>query len=189
MKENRRITMTKALLKESLLELLSEKPLNKITIKEICENADINRTTFYTHYADQYALCAEIENDALSKTAEHLEKVNKNKDKFEFMADYLYYIKENGRLLRVLLNSGCDNSFRVRFVELSVNTLAETDYHNDLSDTEKDYMFRYIFFGALSVVEKWLQNDYDLSPMEMSKLIITLMPSITETKRKLQRLK
>ena len=49
MKENRRIQMTKKLLKESVFELMEQKPLNKITIKEICENADVNRTTFYKY--------------------------------------------------------------------------------------------------------------------------------------------
>ena len=43
MVENRRVMMTKRLLKESIFELMKNKPLNKITIKELCENADANR--------------------------------------------------------------------------------------------------------------------------------------------------
>ena len=48
--------MTKMLLKDALIELMEEIPFRKISIKDICEQADLNRTTFYLHYADQEAL-------------------------------------------------------------------------------------------------------------------------------------
>ena len=60
-KESRRVTMTKLLLKTALIELMQEKPFPQITIKELCERADLNRTTFYLHYADQTAVLREIE--------------------------------------------------------------------------------------------------------------------------------
>ena len=55
-KENQRVKLTRQLLQNSLIELMQEKPIAKTTIKEICETADINRSTFYLYYADQYAL-------------------------------------------------------------------------------------------------------------------------------------
>ena len=70
MVENRRVMMTKRLLKESIFELMKKKPLNKITIKELCENADVNRTTFYKYYGDQYSLVKEAEDELLEKTSE-----------------------------------------------------------------------------------------------------------------------
>ena len=53
-KESRRVKMTKMLLNESFLKFLAEKPLAHITIKEICEAADVNRSTYYAHYTDPY---------------------------------------------------------------------------------------------------------------------------------------
>ena len=52
-KEDRRIRITKKAIKESLIELLQEYPIAKISVKMICESADINRSTFYAHYNDQ----------------------------------------------------------------------------------------------------------------------------------------
>ncbi len=184
MKQNRRVMMTKTLLKNSLLELMNEKPLAKITIKEICENADINRTTFYTHYSDQFALCSEIENDTIEMTNDYLKKVSSNQSKTDFLSEYLCYIKEHGKLLRTILHSSCNDSFRLRFVDISVEKLMEFDYHTDLTGSEKDYIFRYIFMGAMSVVEKWIDNDFDKSPHAMAKLIIALVPSITQIRKK-----
>ena len=58
--DSRRTQMTKKLFRTALVELMQEKPFHKITIKEICDRADLNRTTFYLHYEDQNQLLNEI---------------------------------------------------------------------------------------------------------------------------------
>ena len=60
MSGNRRTQMTRQLFRDSLIELLQSKTFQKITVKEICEHADLNRTTFYLHYTDQEQLLDEI---------------------------------------------------------------------------------------------------------------------------------
>ena len=45
-----RVRYTQKVLKDSLLQLLEKKPINKITVKEVCELAELNRATFYAHY-------------------------------------------------------------------------------------------------------------------------------------------
>ena len=47
-----RIEKTKTAIHNTFLELRSKKPLEKITIKELCEKAQINKSTFYSHYKD-----------------------------------------------------------------------------------------------------------------------------------------
>ncbi|MBR8643897.1 TetR/AcrR family transcriptional regulator [[Brevibacterium] frigoritolerans] len=49
-KQDRRIDRTKTFLKDALLKLLSENPISKISITELCNEANINRGTFYAHY-------------------------------------------------------------------------------------------------------------------------------------------
>lgn len=184
MKESRRVTMTKNLLKESLLELLNDKPLPKITIKEICENADINRSTFYLHYQDQFALCDEIENDSVEKINTCLAKVSMKDNRIQGLTEFLYYMKSNGELFKILMRPDFNNSFRVRFTEVAVKKLAELDYHDNISDNDKDYIFRFMFMGTLGMLEKWIENDFDKSPDELSNFIIALMPSISLAMRK-----
>ena len=55
-KEDRRVRYTKLAIRESFLALLSEKPIEKISVTEICKRADINRGTFYSHYDDIYSV-------------------------------------------------------------------------------------------------------------------------------------
>ena len=54
MKTDARVKYTKMVLKKALLELMQHKPVNKITVKEICERAELNRATFYAHYSVSY---------------------------------------------------------------------------------------------------------------------------------------
>ncbi len=52
MKTDARVRYTLMKLKESFLVLLEKKPINKITVKEVCELSELNRATFYTHFTD-----------------------------------------------------------------------------------------------------------------------------------------
>ena len=58
-----RIEKTKTAIHNTFLELRSKKPLEKITIKELCEKAQINKSTFYSHYKDIYDLSDQLETD------------------------------------------------------------------------------------------------------------------------------
>ena len=71
-KDDRRVKYTKMVLKESFIKLLKDKDITKITIKEICDNADIKRATFYAHYSDQYDLLRKIENELFDNIDECL---------------------------------------------------------------------------------------------------------------------
>ncbi|MFW5994443.1 MAG: TetR/AcrR family transcriptional regulator C-terminal domain-containing protein [Halanaerobiaceae bacterium] len=51
---------TKNLIREVFVQMLNKKPLDKITVKDIAEKCDINRNTFYYHYADIYEILSEI---------------------------------------------------------------------------------------------------------------------------------
>ncbi len=53
-KEDRRIRMTKRMLKDALIELLKKKDIYHVSIRELCEAADVNRTTFYKYYGSQF---------------------------------------------------------------------------------------------------------------------------------------
>ena len=67
---------TQMVLKQSFLKLLKEKPVNKITVKEVCALAQLNRATFYAHYSDCFALMESIENELIDAFEKSLRYVN-----------------------------------------------------------------------------------------------------------------
>ena len=74
-KEDRRIAMTKRLLKAALIELLKEQDIYHISIRELCERADVNRTTFYKYYGSQFDLLTDMEKDMLDFIAKAIERI------------------------------------------------------------------------------------------------------------------
>lgn len=67
-----RIKKTRRGIINAFLELRSRKPLEKITVKELCEKAEINKSTFYTHFTDVYALSEFLEGDAIAQIIQNL---------------------------------------------------------------------------------------------------------------------
>lgn len=74
MKNDARIRYTKMVIKDSFFQLLKQKPVEKITVKEICEMAQINRATFYRYYENQYDLLSVIENDMFQNIKETIKE-------------------------------------------------------------------------------------------------------------------
>ena len=70
---DKRIEKTKHMIKTTMLELMKKKPVNKITVKEICENAYTSRITFYTYYEDKYDLIEDIATDIKSEILNYYE--------------------------------------------------------------------------------------------------------------------
>lgn len=64
-KQDRRVRKTRTLLRNALVDILQNRRLNNITVKELCDKADINRSTFYLHYRDIFDLWAQIEKEIL----------------------------------------------------------------------------------------------------------------------------
>ena len=71
-----RITRTKKMLEDALLDLMKNKPVEKITPTELCRKATVNRNTFYTHYSSVTELYNEIENRLINSVDESLNESN-----------------------------------------------------------------------------------------------------------------
>ena len=67
MKTDARVRYTKMRIREAFLQCLKEKPVSRITVKELCDLAEINRATFYTHYSDPFDLLEKLEAETLDK--------------------------------------------------------------------------------------------------------------------------
>lgn len=172
-KQNQRVKLTKQLLKNSLMELMHNKPIGKITIKKICENADINRSTFYLYYTDQYALLEEIEKELIDQAQEHLQKIDSDAGNLQYLTALLSYIQKHADIFRTLLCRQESLSFQSRFVETSLLHL-KLNLSFNCSETMANYVYNYLIMGCLSMIKQWIKADFDLSSQEMANLIFRL---------------
>lgn len=65
---DRRVKYTKKVIKDTFLSLLEKKNISNISVKELCEMADINRGTFYRYYIDIYDLLKKLKMNLLKKS-------------------------------------------------------------------------------------------------------------------------
>lgn len=174
-KENRKIRYTKMVLQDSLFELMEKKSITKITIKELCENADINRTTFYAHYKDQYDLLYSIENEVLSWIKESLSNLICKSDKNErrkALEKIFQYVVDNSRHLQILMSEQGDIDFQKKIFILiyqECGILPTTEKGMDLGVGE-DY-FIFAVNGSVGLLQHWLKNGINRSARKMAEIV------------------
>ncbi len=175
-KENQRVRLTKQLLKTSLMELMKEKPIGKIHVKEICENAEINRSTFYVYYPDPYALLDEIQNELVAHVREHLDKIDSDAVSETYLEALMEYIRDHADIFRTLLCRQDNMLFQSGFVEASLSNLRKGVPLKE-SETVNEYIYVYLIMGCLSMIKRWIEADFDMPCQEMASLLFTLSDS------------
>lgn len=99
---------TQKLVKETMIELLEEKPLHKIKVKELCEKAGINRATFYHNFEDIYNVYEVLENDFYREYAKMISDETMLESSMAIKKMFykqIKYICENKRLFMIFYRS------------------------------------------------------------------------------------
>ncbi len=172
-KNNQRVKLSKMLLKNSLIEIMHEKPVEKITIKELCENAGINRSTFYLYYSDPLFLLNELENEVLDSAKKFLGKVDSNQDTLPYLVTFLEYIKDNSTIFKILLRPQQNLSFQTKFMKDILAHLRAAVMLNCPPDIS-EYVYNFVIMGSLSAIQHWIQCNYNIKSKEMATLIYQL---------------
>lgn len=179
-KMDRRKKYTRMVLKDSLLQLLKEKQFSAITVKEICETADINRSTFYAHYTDQYELLEKIEEEMIDDLNLYLRSYNfKEKNEVLQMTEKIieYFSKKKDEV-QILLNTSSHSSFQLKVMEVAHRYISKQwkEFEHMDEDLAK-YLSVFIVSGSVQVIKLWLNDDDGLekSPKEMALFINNLI--------------
>ncbi|MBW3111502.1 TetR family transcriptional regulator C-terminal domain-containing protein [Bacillus sp. MCCB 382] len=173
-KMDRRKKYTRMVLKESLLKLLKKQSISSITIKDICETADINRSTYYAHYANQYELLEEIEEEFIADLTETLGQYNFSKEEEALqMTEKLFeYLAEKRDICETLLSENTDMYFLKKGMVITHEFIFKNWRTDDRIDQETyDYINMFMVSGSIHVIKNWLENGMDKSPGEMAGIL------------------
>lgn len=173
-KIDRRIRYTKMVIKEGFLSLMEKKPIEKITVKEICEIAEINRGTFYTHYKDVYDLLAQIENELQETIEESLQGKIGIPNPSVLPVEVFEVIADNYNLCKIILGQYGDRDFINRLVHRYYDA-SLNEYKKQFpacSETQLIWMYTFIMNGCVGIVQKWVEGGIKESPHEITDFII-----------------
>lgn len=159
---------TKTKLRETFWQLYQEKPIEKISVREIIEKAHFNRSTFYEYYSDIYAVLNEIEDELFSglfgnNTGLLLDySLSLDELIYEIAQNYKKYQK----YLKVLLGKNGDPLFLDKIKERLKSLLRPLIEATDvLTFKNPDYFLEYFTNGLIGMLMYWQQNDRQL-PVE-----------------------
>lgn len=177
-RENRKVTYTKMVIKDSLFTLLAEKNLHQISVKELCELADINRGTFYTHYADLYDLVDKLEAE-LAEKSRQIASFFLNEEPIishEMVVHIFRHIQDNIESYRlILLNPSSVKCLEPLLAEAYEQYIAFLVDQHGLHPVIGDYTFTFITSGFESVVRQWIDGGMEQSPEEIATHLNTLI--------------
>lgn len=173
-KMDRRKKYTRMVLKDCLIQLLKEKPISAVTVKELCALADINRSTFYSHYTDQYDLLDKISEEIVDDMYQTLNQYNfkKEEEVLQMTEKILEYVADKSDLCQILLSKNGDTTFKKRVMELTHTVIMGKwidEFH--LRGKLSEYIPLLVVSGGIDVIESWLANGKKESPKEMAALI------------------
>lgn len=116
--EDARVRYTKMTIKNSLIELLVEKPISKVSVTELCKQAGINRATFYSHYVDIFDLYKQVEDELIAKVAENLGPILSDEcsNTEEVLESFFVFVDENRDICRHFLSNIDDTGFTAKVV-------------------------------------------------------------------------
>lgn len=148
-----RARYTTRVLKESLLKLLADKPVNKITVVEVCQEAGINRTTFYSHFSDCFDLLSSIEDDLLREFEASLTSADPL-DVTALITSIYDMIDRNEMACRQLIFGKFNAALISRMIELARLRCIDSWQRRltKASQSELDMLFTQLSFGLLHVV-------------------------------------
>lgn len=176
---------------EAFLELLEKKDFAYITVKEICEKAGVNRSTFYLHY--------ETVNDLLAESTRYfidrfIEAMPQNVGEFfeklqtrpleelylitpEYLTPYLNYIKDHKRLFCTMHEKAYTLGMDGAYLRLNRYVFSPILSRFHVPTAEHEYMMQFYLNGLMGIVNLWLQDDCKDSVEHIIAVMQTCIPS------------
>lgn len=186
-KTDLRIIKTKKILFDALLKLMKQKNFEKIKISDICEEALINRSTFYAHYEDKYELLIELfEEQKLSLLKELEDNENFNFSKkylMDLLSIFIDYIDKNREIYSAILSNNKNGiliDFLIDVIERDVREKLKNRIDIKNSNIPLDIIVKFYAGGLINIGMSWLVNKERYTKNELLLYIDKLIPDRLE---------
>lgn len=180
MKHDLRVRFTQQVIQDAFWKLLREKPLSKITVKEVCTLADINRSTFYRHYLDCYDLMEKLQEERLAAFERLLEAAD-DQGIDRVIVSILEALREDDGLYLLLKTQGQSEGFLHRLIRCCYRYMEKN--LSELPAVEREGPNRpfndcFLISGSCGIIEYWMHMGLREPPEEIAEQILRLSESL-----------
>lgn len=158
---------------QAFLKLLEKKDMEYITVKEICETAGVNRSTFYLHYETIDDLLAESVQYMNQQFQEHMKlEAEKSVSKIRecpleelylitptYLIPYLKYIRQNKRLFRTALKNSSSLRLDRTYSRMMRHVFLPILERFQVPEADREYMMAFYISGLMAILSEWLKHD------------------------------
>lgn len=172
-KTDRRVRKTRAQLRAGLAKLMQNQSIKEITVKQLVDEVDINRSTFYLHYTDIYNMLDEIEQELLQAIIDAINAhpIGFNENTFPFIADMFTILVKNKDICTALIGPNGDSTFIYKIEEIIKENSMKALGHDAASSLEDlKYSYAFCLTGCVGLIKTWLSSNGNESPEHMAKL-------------------
>lgn len=175
--DNQRSRLTKMLLKQSYLRLMNEKQTGRITVKEICAYAEVNRSTFYLHYTEPNDILIELEDETIAQVKQALSAIGELDEDTDsaqnYLLSFLRHVQLHGELYRTFLIKNSDPHFRRKLQEAAL-ALTSTVFQMEISPEQCRFVYLFLVSGSIEVLIDWIRSDFSIPEKEVCKILFHL---------------
>lgn len=169
--QNRSVRNTKRRLRESLLKLVMRKSLGSVTVKELTDDADVNRSTFYFHYQDVKAMVKEMEEAFFKDFTSALDAIDrKSHDSITILVRCL---ESHMDLCRIVLGENGDIEFleqMKRIIEDKCSRMWKSAVP-EMSDREREILDSFLIGGTMTALQNWVRSENRQSAEELAAVL------------------
>lgn len=180
-KNDQRTRLTRMMIRRALTELLKQKPIQRISVKELCAAAGVNRGTFYAHYMDIYDLLEQIEKEMMEDFQAALEPLlNQSRGELtplRITTEVFRCIRDNADLCTVTLGPYGDKDFASRLLNVGREKCVESYrlYFERATGQQLEYYYAFVSAGCVGLLEKWLGDGMTASVESVAQMAEGIM--------------
>lgn len=182
-KPDRRVRRTRALLRQGLAQLMGEKSVNEVTVTELVDLVDINRSTFYLHYRDIPHMLECVEQELYDQILHAMEENltgGFSGSNLPFLEDVFSILFANRDICAALLSPRGDIGFLHHIEEmLSKYILTPLQRTEPERRTEVAYRYAFCVAGGMGLIKDWLSRGCPESPQDMARRTDSLIAGVT----------
>lgn len=183
---DQRVRVTRMLIRRSFLELLKQKPIQNISVREICEAAGINRGTFYSHYTDIYDLQHKIEDEMLrdfeNALSPLLSEADHDLNPLKITAGVFVCLQANSDLCTVVLGEHGDKDFTWKLLNIGREKClaAYSKLFREATPKQIDYFYVFVSSGCIGLLRKWMDDGMVMPASEIARMVENLLECCTQ---------
>ena len=181
MKEDKRYIDTENKIRKSFMKIIKKDGFQKTSVSAIIKDAKINRSTFYLHYTDKYALLASIEKDIfdeIQEIIEHFFKENNSINFIELMKMIAKYIEKNKDTFVLLNSSKGDLLFMKKYGDIIRNSVFKNKLADKIIDYKEEYMLSAYEGIIMNLFFTWINRGFKENSDEYVNIVIELIQNI-----------